>query len=626
MTKSEFTSIYGVDGAKEGYIAIGEERYAATGIEVDDLLGKNVVAYVRENGVQDYEIVYVGEDVRQNDELIIAAEDIQEAAEDFSYIKYVNENDRVKNAKLTAALKVIYNGEYYADYTVSDLYPQIGRVRLVDNDTDGKYDIVFVESYETMVVSSVVDSEIYSRYDFDGAIKMLDTDQDGDVVKCSIYKGGKKAALGDIKANDVLSVGVSKNADGQIITIHISQEKITGTVGSVDRDEMEIEVDGEVYRMAQDFIDFVDAKAYDLSLGKENEFYLDGFGNVVFAKSTGDSEYSLIYKVTTEDDEYFVTYMDMDGEWYTAKIAQKLRLDDNTYFSEDVYEALKEESMQLVKIKKSSAGEIKKIETPEETSQSRENGFTKTAQSSMMYRSGPKTFANAIYLNSDAKVIVLPQDSSNKESIEVKAAASYFIGDKKYPVCAYDIDEFGFTGLVSVVENDDVITARRKNSFVVVTKVMQALNADDEIVPSIVGSMGNLQVRFTGTSEDTFEDVMPGDIINVSVNNKGEVDLVTPVFSLSESFVSNGASDYYLTRVIISGFVEKVDDTATKIRLNCGGNDISFRVTSSTTVSAYDPVTKSCRALSVPQLKGGDKVVCRVSWGQLSEMVVLREE
>lgn len=627
LTAGNYTSIYSEAGAGEGYAIIDGESYIADGVDVDSLLGKNVVAYIYDGGSYYPELLYAGEDADENKEITIYAEDIYQVSNDFSVIRYIEESNRIKSAKLAAALKVIYNGEYCSAYNVQDLSPDVGLLRLVDNDSDGKYDVVFAESYKTMLVSAVVGTEIYTGYEFAGCLPMIDTYNKGDVDKCSIYKNGSEVVIDDIKADDIISVAASKNTVGQIIKIHISDSTLTGTISSLDRDNNEIVINEELYIMSQDFLDFAAHASFDLAVGNEIKIYTDAFGNIAYAKAIKAADYCLIYKVFTDEESYFVTYMDMNNEWHTSKISDGMKLDSVRYTTaERAYQPVKDLGVQLVKLKENADGEIKKIETPTENSQPMENTFTQTPQSSLIYRSGPQTFANTIYLNSGARIIIIPSDISNKENIEITTATTYLIGDRSYLVSAYDIDEFGFTDMILVTENDAAITARRKNSLLVVTDVMSMLTSDDEVMPAIAGSMGNLKVKLLGAKADIFDEVRRGDIINVAVNNTGKVDHVTQVFRTTEAFVSAGATDYYKTSVSASGYVEKVDETGRKIRLNCGGRDVSFRVTGSTVVNVYDEAANECRTINVRQLKNGDKAVCRISWGQLSEMVVLRSE
>ena len=43
------------------------------------------------------------------------------------------------------------------------LLPENGSIRLVDSDKDDVFDVVFVDSYETMVVSSATDERIVGK-------------------------------------------------------------------------------------------------------------------------------------------------------------------------------------------------------------------------------------------------------------------------------------------------------------------------------------------------------------------------------------------------------------------------------------------------------------------------------
>ena len=71
---------------------------------------------------------------------------------EYSYLLEGNSSE--KRAKIETDKIVIYNGRTTNNYQVTDLLPTYGWVELIDNDRNGRYDIVKITDYDTYVVES----------------------------------------------------------------------------------------------------------------------------------------------------------------------------------------------------------------------------------------------------------------------------------------------------------------------------------------------------------------------------------------------------------------------------------------------------------------------------------------
>ena len=77
------------------------------------------------------------------------------------------------------------------------------------------------------------------------------------------------------------------------------------------------------------------------------------------------------------------------------------------------------------------------------------------------FRNSAKFFHNGtdiIYLEDDAKVIVIPGDGSkSKMDWNVYSAGSFFRGDSnQYSVVCFNPDELNFTNLVTIIQSPDI--------------------------------------------------------------------------------------------------------------------------------------------------------------------------
>jgi len=221
LTANDVTSIYREDGAAPGCVRIGETEYPVSDICNTELLGRNIIAYVKDGGYGEASVVHIKEKENKNKVLKIEADNIETISDDFSVIEY-SDGARYLKAKLTAVPRIIYNGVYYDEYTAQDLMPDVGNITLVDNNNDNKYDIVEVTSYQTVVVESIdsIDSVIYNKYKSE-SIKL--DEESADYI---IYNSeGEQTEFMNLKMGDILSVKSSRNTDTKQIEIYISGKR-----------------------------------------------------------------------------------------------------------------------------------------------------------------------------------------------------------------------------------------------------------------------------------------------------------------------------------------------------------------------------------------------------------------
>ena len=73
------------------------------------------------------------------------------------------DGNRSTSKKIDENVCVIYNGKAYTKYTPKDLQPENGSVTLIDNNSDGTFDVVKVWSYQTMFVDRISGNKIISN-------------------------------------------------------------------------------------------------------------------------------------------------------------------------------------------------------------------------------------------------------------------------------------------------------------------------------------------------------------------------------------------------------------------------------------------------------------------------------
>ena len=619
VTADEYTSLSGEYGCDEGYICIDNIRYRYA-VEIDEVfLGKNVEAYIKYDRKSSDEpvVLYIGENKNKNREVIIEADDIDKMVEDYSEIYYYSSGNNRKTLKIDAVPKVIYNGVFYDEYQQSDFKPETGSIRVIDNNSDGKYDIIFIYSYDTVIVSATDtdNKKIYGKH-FDKPIVL---EPKGDDSRYHISDGMSEMMFSDIKISDVLSIAQSKSKENKTINIFVSREYVSGVFASLDNNDKEIKIDNDWYGFAPAFLRFKESESRELERGMFGTFYLDIFGDVVAWSGSAEDGYVVLYNVDGEkfDLKHSLTYMNMNGEWLEVPIANKINYNEYKYTSADSLDKLKAIRGQIVKIKVNSAGEIKSVETALETTKYEENRFTKTPVSEYTWRSALKSFNCEYFLDKGAKVIVMPVDIADKDAYQVREPGDYFKSDEKYIVSMYDCDEYNFTNLVSMTY------VPRINDTLLVVKSVGETCINGEVLDLIEGCTSDYQnITVVGEDDEIFDSISEGDVVKISLNAIGRADETETVYRLKGDFIQKSVSTIYQSRGELAGTVLMIDKEKERIQVMCNGVKYNFRVDGTTKVLKYYTEENEIEICNYLSILPENEVFIRLQWGKVQDIII----
>lgn len=304
----------------EKQVKIDDLLYDRGDIDMEQYIGYKIKVYYTEyNDDGDRKIIYIVPN-KKNDTLVIDADDVEEitnirtssARVEYTYNK---NSSKTKTAKLDTPT-IIYNGKLLNASDVADsgktleefIKPDVGDVTLNDYDGDGTYDVMFINSYETYVVTSSSENAIVGKYN---TPSRLDLNNDNGTKIITITKGGKTIATKNIQKWDVATVQRSANKSGDVvINIDICNDSIEGKIEDVDvdDDEYKITVDGKQYDVDKNF-----SASTKLTVNKEGKFYLDKFGRIAGMDSTtagklsGSEQYGWLIRVNYSNNEAATT-------------------------------------------------------------------------------------------------------------------------------------------------------------------------------------------------------------------------------------------------------------------------------------------------------------------------------
>ncbi|MBQ4518727.1 MAG: hypothetical protein II997_09110 [Clostridia bacterium] len=255
-------------------INIDRVGYSIKGGKGTEYLGYRVRAYYKEAS-PDREILFMAP--FKNEILTITSDNI------IGYSKrtytYLDEDGDTETVSTSGAV-VLYNG-VSAEGVSFVAVPAQGEVNFVDNNNDGKYDIVSILNYVDYVVAAVdaENDKIYPK--FDTALNFSRYDS----VDLYDSASGEKIKLSEIAAGEIITV--LRDATSKKAIIYRSTKTETGMVKGIEKDNKTYLTVGETkYEYAKVFNDYVaNTKITPCEVGGNYTFKLNHFGKIAWAET-----------------------------------------------------------------------------------------------------------------------------------------------------------------------------------------------------------------------------------------------------------------------------------------------------------------------------------------------------
>ena len=460
----------------KNYVTIDGEIYYSGQTSAEDLLGLKCEFFYQADKAGDLgEIKYIGEAPDENEVVNVLSGDIISCSD--KVFKYYDENGKVKKKNISRSVDVLYNGKAYPDYTDADLVCKCGEVILIDNNSDGKIDVVFVYSQEDYYVSIVNTNEyIITDKVNNKTLKLPIDDGNADV---RIIKNGADTEFSEIQKNNVVTVFESKNSD--LYLVYVSDSAITGVISSVTG---VYDSDTDSWSVEQPYVT-VNGRKCRVSLNCRENFrsgvnatlYINAYNEVVHVEYEDEYTFAYLLKATAPDTEatpvYYLRVLSQNDEVLTLKLAQSVKVNGKRYstvrgnFSlgtEDIWNSGSDikSNRKVIAYSLNSDGEINVLFTPVETAPE-ENTLTRTVTSekNCTYKGGSvraffKSYTDAQtgqklyethYLDNDPIMFNVPTDTEEESFIRV-IPIKRVRTDHAYAVDGFSFDEKGLTKVI----------------------------------------------------------------------------------------------------------------------------------------------------------------------------------
>lgn len=356
MLADTFTAVFGKK-TKPGFVRFGSTMYHADGLETQNLVGANVRYYYREDDGEKYIVHF---EKRKTTEVMLSAD---KAEYNYAQNCYIADNSgKTLQFPMELSTMVAYNGEPCFDKAL--MQPKTGQITLIDNDSDGNYEVCIIREFRNLIVKSchVAEGEIFDSLDRSRDLYTKKYDQ------FNLYsEKGLPVDLSALKVDSVLTV--YESADKRCAEAYISAKSFSLQLEEINLSENILVIDGISYKLSADSRIATDG----IRVGQYYYFYINHWNEVVYASANWN--YTAFYLMETAkgkgiNPSIFVKGLEESGFVEIYELADKVSW--NTY--EGGRETIKKEeaynrlnsyngavNRQLIKMNQDASGKLKEI-------------------------------------------------------------------------------------------------------------------------------------------------------------------------------------------------------------------------------------------------------------------------
>ncbi len=563
------TSLDNGQGIKAGYVKIDGKTYKLIDTDVSDVLGKYVTYYVQEIDGENC-VLYIGEIEKNNKMLKLNAYDVISYANNvYGYL--VEEQASGERAELESDKIVIYNGRTARNYQATDLLPTYGWIELVDNDKNGKYDVVKITDYETYVVESYDPTTQTIRDKFEN--KFITIDPTAEIL---VYKNGRDAQLSGVQNGNVVTV--EKSIDGKRVVLHVSSNVTEGDIGKVETDDDRLTKFVSFYDIVhgdqiQTHVPCVKGYAgnANTTAGDGGTFYIDAFGQIAaFARGTGSWTYGYIKKARLWDEEFVrIEMFTQNNTHETIDCVENVKIDSyRTTGHDDTFSVLASAGAsatvvepELIMYKTNKDGLIKQIKTARDTTATDDfrqvrtitGGKYNSGNGMIVIEQGTGGFGT-VYVDDDTLLLSIPSDANLSDTTLYsfsQAKPSLLWKGTDYTV--YNQSESRLTADLLVVK-DKTVWNQDARSQGIVTGIKTKVGADGETITVVTTTTATLQLsensvadvnNMTATNGATGLTLRKGDYIGWRTRSDGYIHDMQIIFKGDTKQNLQGSSGTY---------------------------------------------------------------------------------
>jgi hypothetical protein len=556
VTANEISSLNEANTARKGLIEIDGISYYTNNANYNDLLGYQVTYYYTDHE-GNFELVYAYP-INNEVELLEKREII--SFSNFIY-SYTDENGNKKEAKTQGAY-FIYNGKSMSGNN-ADFIPDFGEVILIDNNSDGNYDVVLINSYEQYKVASINEDKRLIRTKDD---KILNVDiKDVKIIKCEF---NTLMDFNEIKKDAIIAVGYDCN--NEIVKILYRYSFIQGEISEIEesQDEMSVIINGEKYLISRGMQNSIDNKYESaLEMGVNSIFRLNHKGEIASwefnQKSIGENSWEFAVltgaKLEKFDSDLTLRLFTQTNQFESFKVDSIVNLDGvitkdlGTVYNKLCCNGQNGPSedfpvTQIIRFKLNGEGLINYIDLAAD-SPSDEEGLYKDkdyGEEILCYSSLSKNFQRKFAINSNTLALQAPTiggriDGSDENYMMLTKATNLFSNYTLYDnLTTYKVKANQlYADLILHAVREDISADFAHEPLYIFLKSLDAVDLHGNIRKKVyyaskdqVNSLylaDNMDIEKIPVNDGTIYSLKSGDAFRFQMNSRNEISKIEPI-------------------------------------------------------------------------------------------------
>ena len=554
------------------------------------------------------------------------------------------DNARSRNLKLNKDFSVIFNGRAKTKFDLN-LFDGCQSAVFIDNNNDGRAEVVKITNTYNFIVNSVSGNKIYAKFSGD----VLDCENDEVNITNSVGKIYDDERISKISEWSVLTVAVSYSEGGKAYyDAVISVSSAFGTVNTItEGDNSETKkmlIDGSWYETDKDVIY---ENNNSISVGDDVRVYFNAYGKIaVVCRAMLSSKYGFVtyvsYDENSLDDNVLLKIFSEDGELEQLRTADRVTVDSVVIKDQKTIKnkiaGNGEFKGVFVVYTLNTNGELKKIDLPYNEEAGEQPGKDESPDSLHITakdfkgrnRKVPMSLSGKVFYSASTKVFVIPYDLNSKKYFRV-TDKNTFAEDSDYTVDAYQVrrDSYVSDALVRRVESVGEEDIQDYNYLFFFNNIYYVYNdAENEVRIEMEYLKNGKMVRQLVDSdmEEIVKGLKRGDGILFSEDMNNNIMYIKKVYDRETGTYPTETVDWNSGRRNIGGVVDIKYTNHFKLK----DNDEVFNAnTNETTIAIYDSKTNKLTAGSVSDIIDSttdepSKVFMRVYYGIPRSILIIR--
>lgn len=619
----KYVSIYGGSGLNSPEVAINGVIFEVGKTGASELLGFRVNGYYKESQ-ETKVLLYISGEVRLNEVTNLFSWEISKVTDEYEVQYFFDE--KIKTIKIEKSTTVIYNYDL-TEISAEVIKPEYGYAVFIDNNSDGKIDLVKVFDYRIVVSDGISKSMIFDKLSGDP----IEIEGDGKEYDIFVNKDGHSATIFDIAEGDVILYAESQNNRRNIKKLLVSSTKVFGMVEEKTDDD--IVISGKKYETMPKNL----TTKIHMEQGK---FSLDYFGRIVYTDIVRDIVYGYLNNVVLTsgtDKAVHTRIFTENNRWVELKLRNKIIFNRSVITDEEYYNQYctnADQYRQLITYLVNDEALITVINFAKEVEpwsaderRAIENDHFRLSRklSSEVYRTNMNSFSNFIKLEPYTKIFQIPLQTADTNAdtsdFSVITLGSLVRNRTYYNIYAYDADEFGRPRAV-VLDYRPLVS--NSGNVAVMSSMSSMLNDEGEITPSIRCYMAGNILSFPVKNESVLSGVSlkRGSILQFGMDINGKIDAVSTLYDAENGFEQKFIQGAVLSfATMIGGKILNADDSLLAIDYGSGKGIFSLGNANIYKVSKRGNeimVTKETKK----DLREGDNVFMRIVDYHIAEVVI----